>query len=184
MSRLLLPLTLTCFGILTLNRTSANPHEDPPTKPNFDGTWTLDLDASDSLEPLMRRIGANFIERKFASLARLAATFRQSDQVITVATRGPGGFALDEILYPDGRSRPSNLQLLGALSVSVRTSWPKDNQQLIAMYQIKTKQGKAGQLAIKRSLINDGKTEVVAYTLELDGDTDQISARQLWNKQA
>ena len=132
----------------------------------------------------MRRIGANFIERKFASLARLAATFRQSDQVITVATRGPGGFALDEILYPDGRSRPSNLQLLGALSVSVRTSWPKDNQQLIAMYQIKTKQGKAGQLAIKRSLINDGKTEVVAYTLELDGDTDQISARQLWNKQA
>ena len=132
----------------------------------------------------MRRIGANFIERKFASLARLTATFRQSDQVIKVATRGPVRFALDETLYPDGRSRPSNLQLLGALSVSVRTSWPKDNQQLIAMYQIKTKQGKAGQLAIKRSLINDGKTEVVAYTLELDGDTDQISARQLWNKQA
>src|SRR5262249_48731623 len=139
---------------------------------------------SDSLEPLMRHIGASFIERKFASLAKLSATFHQSDQVITVATRGPGGFALDETLYPDGRSRPSNLQLLGALSVSVKASWPKDHQRLIATYQIKTKQGKQGQLDIKRSLINELKTEVVAYTLELNGESDKISARQLWNKQA
>jgi len=181
--RIVLPLTLACFAIFTMARTSANPNEDRPSKPNFGGTWTLDLQASDSLEPLMKHIGANFIERKFASMAKLNATFQQSDEVITVATRGPGGFALDEILYPDGRSRPSNLQLLGALSVGVRTTWPKDDQQLIVTYQIKTKQGKEGRLAIKRSLINEGKIEVVAYTLELNGDTGEVSARQFWNKQ-
>jgi hypothetical protein len=47
----------------------------------------------------MKEIGATLLERKFATWAKLTATFHQSDQVITAATRGPGGFALDETLY-------------------------------------------------------------------------------------
>ena len=47
-------------------------------------------------------------------------------------------------------------------------------------YQIKTKRGQEGQLIVNRYLINEGKTEVVVFTLKLNAEPDQISARQLW----
>jgi len=45
---------LACLGVFSLPETSAAPKPDQPDKPNFSGTWTLDLKASDSLEPLMK----------------------------------------------------------------------------------------------------------------------------------
>jgi hypothetical protein len=170
---------LSCFCVFGLPQTSAAPNPDPSDKPNFNGTWTLDLKASDSLEPIMKKVGARLLEQKFASRTNLKATVHQTEQVITVATRGRG-FALDETLYPDGRSHPSNLQLLGANCLTARTTWSKDQQQLVVTYQIKTKRGQEGQLIVNRYLINEGKTEVVLFTLKLNAEPDQISARQLW----
>ena len=83
-----------CLGVFSPSRISAT------TKPDFNGTWELDHQASSSLEPLMDKIGAGFVERKLAAVAPLRATFHQSEDVVTVATRAPG-FAVDEILYLD-----------------------------------------------------------------------------------
>ena len=130
----------------------------------------------------MERIGAGLLERKSAGSAELKATIHQTEQVITVATRGRG-FALDETLYLDGRSHPSKLQLLGANCLTGTTAWSKDQKQLVVTYQIKTKQGKEGQLIVKRYLINEGRTEVAVFTLKLNAEPDQISARQIWPKQ-
>jgi hypothetical protein len=174
---------LGCFGILGLLQASAAPTPDQSDKPDFSGTWTLDSKASASLEPLIKKIGGNLIEQKFDAWANLKATIQQNEQVITVATRAPG-FALDETLYLDGLRHPSNLPLLGATSLTARTAWSKDQKQLVVTYQIKTKQGKEGQLIVKRYLINEGKTEVVIFTLALNSEPDQISARQIWPKQA
>jgi hypothetical protein len=174
---------LACLGVFSLPQTSAAPKADQPEKPNFSGTWTLDLKASDPLEPLMKRVEANLLERTYAASVKLKAIFHQTEQVLTVATRGPG-FALDETLYLDGRTVPSNLKILGATAIKTRTGWSKDHNQLVATYQIKTKQGKEGQLIIKRYLINEGKTLVVAFTLKLNAEPDKISARQIWPKQA
>jgi hypothetical protein len=156
---------------------------DQSAKPNFNGTWTLDRKASASLEPLMKKVGARLLERTFASWIDLKAEIRQTEQVIAVATRGCG-FALDQTLYPDGRSYPSNLELLGANCLTARTAWSRDQKQLVVTYEIKTKQGKEGQLILTRYLINGGKTEVVVFTLKLNAESDQISARQIWHKQA
>jgi hypothetical protein len=54
----------------------------------------------------MKQIGAGLPEQKYATSTRLKATFHQTEQVLTIATRGPG-FALDETLYLDGRTDPS-----------------------------------------------------------------------------
>jgi len=80
-----------------------------------------------------------------SSFIKDKATIHQTEQVITVATRGRG-FALDETLCPDGRSHPSTLQLLGANCLAVRTAWSEDQKRLVVTYQVKTKQGKEGQL--------------------------------------
>jgi len=112
---------LACLGVFSLPQAFAALEPNQPDKPNFSGTWTLDLKASTSLEPLMKQIGASLLERKYAASAKLKATFHQTEHVLTVATRGPG-FALDETLYIDGRTQPSNLKLLGATSLKTRTA--------------------------------------------------------------
>jgi hypothetical protein len=73
---------------------------------------------------------------------------------------------------------------LGATSLKTTTAWSKDHQQLIETHQIKTKQGKEGQLIIERYLTNEGETLVAAYTLKLDAEPNQTSARQVWHKEA
>jgi len=174
---------LACFGFFSLPQISAAPKADGPDKPNFSGAWTLDLSASNSMDLLMTRIGASFLERKYAAWTKLTAALHQTDDVLKIAARGPG-FALDETLYLDGRNDTGNLQLLGATSLNTRTVWSKDNQQLVETHQIRTKQGKEGQLVIKRYLTNEGKTLVAVYSLQLKTDPNKISAQQVWNKQA
>ena len=174
---------LAWFGIFSLPQAPAAPKPDQPDKPNFSGTWTLDLKASTSLDPLMTQIGAGFLDRKYAAHTKLKATLDQTADVLTIAARGPG-FALNQTLYLDGRNHPGNLQLLGATSVNTKAAWSKDYKLLVETHQIKTKQGKEGQLIIKRYLINEGKTLVAAYTLKLNAEPQTTSARQIWHKQA
>jgi hypothetical protein len=131
----------------------------------------------------MQKIGASLLDQKLADLAPVTATVHQTEDVVTVATRAPG-FALDETLYLDGGNHPSNIELLGGTTLNSRALWSKDYQQLIASYQIKTKEGKEGQLIIKRYLIDGMKSEGVVFTLKLNGQPDEISVRQTWYKQA
>jgi hypothetical protein len=112
---------IACLGVFRPSQTSAAPKPDQPDKSNLSGTWMLDLKASTSVEPLMKQIGTGLLERKYATSTKLKATFHQTEQVLTIATRGPG-FALDETLYLDGRTDPSNQQLLGATALKTRTA--------------------------------------------------------------
>ena len=173
---------LACFGVFSLPQTSAAPKPDQPDKPNLSGIWILDLKASTSVGPLMKQIGAGLLDRTYAASTKLKATVHQTEQILTIAARGPG-FALDETLYLDGRTDLSNQQLLGATAVETRAAWSQDGKRLVATHQIKTKQGKQGQLIITRYLINEGKSLVAVYTLKLDAEPE-TSARQIWNKQA
>ena len=173
---------LAWLALFDLPQAPAITKPDHSDKPNFSGNWTLDLQASTSLEPLMNQIGAAVLDRKYAAQTRLTATLQQTEDVLTVATRGPG-FVLDQTLYLDGRDDSGNTELLGATSVSAKTGWSKDSKQLVETHQIKTKQGKDGELTIKRSLLDEGKTLVVTFNLKLNAGPDQTSARQIWRKQ-
>ena len=173
---------LACFSFFSQPQASAAPKPDKPDKPNLSGIWILDLKASTSVGPLMKQIGAGLVDRTYAALTKLKATLHQTEQVLTIAARGPG-FSLDETLYLDGRIDLTNQELLGATAFKTRTAWSADRKRLVATHQIKTKQGKQGQLIITRYLINGGKSLVAVYTLKLDAEPE-TSARQIWNKQA
>src|ERR1700739_2483590 len=173
---------LVWIGLFSLPKTSAALQQDQADDRNFSGTWALDLKGSTSFEPLMKQMGASFLERTYAASVTLKATLHQTELVMTIAARGPG-FAFDEILYLDGRTAPSNLGVLGATSLKTTTAWSKDHQQLIETHQIKTKQEKEDHLIIERYLIDEGQTLVAAYTLKLNADPNQTSARQIWHKE-
>jgi hypothetical protein len=174
---------LACLAVFNLPQTSALTKPDQSDKPDFTGNWTLDLGASTPLEPLMNQIGAGPLDLKYAAVTTLKATLKQTEDILTVATRGPA-FALNQTLYLDGRNDQSNLQLLGATSIKTNTVWSKDFKQLVETHEIRTKQGKDGQLTIKRYLIDDGKILVAAYTLRLKEEPNQTSARQIWRREA
>ena len=173
---------LVCFAIFSPSRTSAATKLAQHQKPNFTGAWVLDLQASTSLDALMTQIGASFLERKYAAHTRLKAKLQQNADVLTISARGPG-FALDQTLYLDGRNDPSYLQILGATSVNTKTVWSNDYQQLVETHHIRTKQGRDGELIIKRSLIDNGKTVVAVMILKLEKEPAATSARQIWHKQ-
>jgi hypothetical protein len=170
-----------CCGVFSPPRVGATTKTTQADKPNFTGAWVLDLQASTSLDALMTQIGAGFIDRKYAAHVKLKATLQQTDDVLTIAARGPG-FALDQTLYLDGRNDPSNLQILGATSVNTKTVWSKHEKKIVEMHHIRTKQGKEGELTIKRNLIDQGKAVEVLYTLKLEEEPTPTSARQIWRK--
>ncbi|MBV8417664.1 MAG: hypothetical protein JO251_20885 [Verrucomicrobia bacterium] len=170
---------LACFAIFDPPRTSAGTKPDQRNKPNFSGAWVVDLQASTSLDPLMTQIGAGFLDRKYAAHAKLKARLQQTDDLLTIVARGPG-FAFNQTLYLDGRNDPGYVQILGATSVNAKTVWSEDYKQLTETHHIRTKQGKDGQLTIKRNLDDQGKALVVTYTLKLDEESNPTSARQIW----
>jgi hypothetical protein len=173
---------LVCLGVLSLSETSAAPKPVQPDKPDLSGIWNLDLKASTSAGPLIKQIGGSLVDRAYVASTKLKATLHQTEQVLTIAARGPD-FAIDQTLYLDGRTVTSNKQLLGATALNTRAAWSEDGKRLVATSQIKTKQGKQGQLIITRYLMNGGKNLVAVYTLKLDGEPE-TSARQVWVKQA
>jgi hypothetical protein len=111
------------------------------------------------------------------SLAALASLSLFSPPWTSAATR------------PDPPSKPNfsgtrTLDLSASTSLNTRTVWSADAKQLVATHQIKTKQGKEGQLIVTRYLIDDGDTLMVAFTLRLNAEPDEVFARQIWHKQA
>jgi hypothetical protein len=61
---------LACFGLFSPPWAFAATKPDQPDKPDFSGTWTLDLRASTPLEPLLKEAGASIVEQKFATGSR------------------------------------------------------------------------------------------------------------------
>ena len=171
----------TGFGVFSPPRTFATTKSTQADRPDFTGAWVLDLQSSTSLDALMTQIGAGFIDRKYAAHVKLKATLQQTGDILTIAARGPG-FALDQTLYLDGRNDPSSFQILGATSVNTKTVWSKHDKKIVEMHRIRTKQGKEGELTIKRNLADEGKSVVVFYTLKLDEAPAPTPARQIWRK--
>ena len=77
--RLLLATLITLLGLALSGLASVN----------FNGTWVLDLKASDSPEPMLKRMGVSALERKLAASTRLESTYSQSGNLLTITTRGP-----------------------------------------------------------------------------------------------
>ncbi len=68
---------------------------------DFNGTWILDLKASDSPESMLKRMGISFLERKLAATIELDAKYSQSSTELSIDTHGLA-FSRRENLHLDG----------------------------------------------------------------------------------
>jgi hypothetical protein len=95
----------------------------------FNGTWVLDLKASDSPERMLKRMGVSALERKLAGSTKLESTYSQSGNLVTITTRGPA-FSRTEHLRLDGH--PETKTEKGTGTYTIRTSWSHYGKELIS----------------------------------------------------
>jgi hypothetical protein len=148
---------------------------------NFTGTWVLDLKASDSPAPMLKRLGRSALERTLAGSTKLEATYRQSGNLLTITSRGPG-FSRTEHLRLDGHPETKTEKMTGPYTM--RTSWSHHGQELISTNTFRTKDGKNAELIVTRKLADGGNTLVLSQTLKIEGERPEPVLRRIFRRKA
>jgi hypothetical protein len=146
---------------------------------NFNGTWVLDLKASDSPEPMLKRMGVSALERKLADSTKLESTYGQSGDLLTITTRGPA-FSRTEHLRLDGH--PETKTEKGTGTYTIRTSWSHHGKELISTSTFRTKNGRNAELIVARKLADGGNTLVLSQTLKIEGGPQERVLHRIWRR--
>jgi hypothetical protein len=146
---------------------------------DFSGTWVLDLKASGSPEPILKRLGASWIERTLGSSVKLESTYIQTPSMLTVHLRGPG-FRRTDKMRTDNQPETKEDTRTGAYTI--RTWWSGDGKRLISAVSFRTKDSRDAQLTIVRELADGGKTLMLSGTLKITGDPETWKLRRVWRK--
>jgi hypothetical protein len=146
---------------------------------DFSGKWVLDLHSSSSSDPMLKRLGVPWIERKLAAAIKLESTYTQSPSLLTIHTHGPA-FSRTERIRLDNQPETRTEALTGPYTI--RTRWSPNGAQLISTISFRTKDGHDAQLIVVRQLGDAGKTLVLTQTLKVTGDSGTWMVRRVWRK--
>src|SRR4029077_4778580 len=103
---------------------------------DFSGTWVLDLRASSSPEPILKRLGASWAERTLGSSLQLQSTYTQTPDLLTVHIRGPG-FNRTDVMRIDHKRETKEDPRAGLYTI--RSFWAAHGTQLISAISLRTK---------------------------------------------
>ena len=148
---------------------------------DFSGTWVLDLKASDSPEPILKRMGTSTLERIFAASTKLESTYRQSKNLLTITTRGPL-FSRTEQLRLDGAPEMKTEKTTGPYTI--RNAWSHHGKELISTSTFRTRDGKNAELTVTRKLADGGNTLVLTQGLKIEGEPPEPVVRRIWRRKA
>jgi len=148
---------------------------------DFSGTWVLDLKASDSPDPILKRMGASALELMFAGSTKLESTYRQSRNLLTITTRGPF-FSRTEQLRLDGALETKTEKKTG--SYTIRNVWSNHGKELISTSAFRTRDDKNAELTVTRTLADRGNTLVLTQRLKVEGEPPQPVVRRIWRRKA
>lgn len=144
--------------------------------PDYTGTWTLDLAASDSVDPLMKAQGQSWIARRAARRMKVTQTLAQTEQSLTADLDSSLGHRHETLpIGGDWEVRTSD----DGSSVKVRTAWVGD--ALVTETQLRLNDGSPAELGISRTLADGGRTMVQTLALRR-GDQPTISARRVFRR--
>ena len=157
------PVVVTLFLALALAGGAA-----AADRPDFSGTFKLDLKASDSLDEMLKAQGASWVERKAAGAVVVTQTVRHRGDVIEIQAKSSFKTSKETIRIGAGwEERETELGKGRA-----RTDWDADGKTLVTRVEVKPKKGDAAEFTIRRSLADEGQTTVQALELRAkDGKT-------------
>jgi hypothetical protein len=146
---------------------------------DLSGTWVLDLRASSSPDPMLKRLGASWVARQFGGSLQLTATYIQTPDSLTAHLRGVG-FQSTYVVRIDNKPQMQQDPLLGRYTI--RTFWSGNGTQLISAVSLRTKDSRDAQVTIVRELADGGKTLNIAGTLKITGESGTWTLRRIWRK--
>jgi hypothetical protein len=146
---------------------------------DFSGTWVLDLRASSSPEPILKRLGASWVERTLGGSLKLESTYTQTPHLLTVHLRGPA-FNRTDVMRID--NQPETKEEARTGRYTIRTFWSAHGTQLISAISLRTKDSRDGQFTIVRELADGGKTLTLTGTLKITGESGTYTVRRVWRK--
>jgi hypothetical protein len=146
---------------------------------DFSGTWVLDLRASSSPEPILKRLGASWVERTLGGSLKLESTYTQTPHSLTVHLRGPA-FNRTDVMRIDNQPETKEDSRTGRYTI--RTWWSGHGKQLVSAVSLRTKDSRDAQLTIVRELADGGRTLILAGTLKITGDAGTWTVRRVWRK--
>ncbi|HEY0789625.1 MAG TPA: hypothetical protein VGD78_01055 [Chthoniobacterales bacterium] len=144
---------------------------------DLSGAWVVDLNASDSLQPLSGRLHASWWRRWLMDAGE--ATYRQNKDQLTIVT-GPFLFLQVERLRLDGQ--PQSKNVLIASPCTQRTFWSADGKQLISTTSFQTAEGKEARLRVARQLADGGQNLVIMESLDVTGELPPPLLRRVWRR--
>jgi len=164
---------------------------------DFTGRWVLDLQASDSMDELLKVLGRSWVDRKISSKTETIQKITQTVTELTIQTfinteikaaksaiqksatflnvkvpKAPSLgkiFAKTDVLSLDGSEQVKSTDGIALGKVLVRTVWSDDNQVLVSKTELNTQAG-PGTLINTRFLENND-TMVLTIQLEMKNGT-------------
>jgi hypothetical protein len=146
---------------------------------DFSGTWVLDLRASNSSDPMLKRLGVSWIERKLADSIELESIYTQTTSLLTIHTRGPA-FGRTELIRIDGQPETKEERLTGPYTI--QTEWINRGMKLLSTISFRTKDRRDAQLTVVRELADGGKTLLLTQTLKVSDESAPWIVLRVWRK--
>ena len=146
---------------------------------DFSGTWVLDLRASNSSDPMLKRLGVSWIERKLADSIELESIYTQTTSLLTIHTRGPA-FGRTELIPIDGQPETKEERLTGPYTI--QTEWINRGMKLLSTISFRTKDRRDAQLTVVRELADGGKTLLLTQTLKVSDEPAPWIVLRVWRK--
>ena len=148
--------------------------------PNFEGTWVLDLEASESVEPLLAAQGASWAERKLADSVVITQEVSQKEGKVTLEVSSVATNRTDVLLPGEGWKASDARR---AETARTRCYWIEGGSKLVTETEMTFEDGEKATMLTTRSLAADGQTTIILIEFKKPDGTHK-KAKRVLRKQA
>ncbi len=141
---------------------------------DFNGTWVLDLSASDSPEEFMKAQGVSLLVRKAAASMVVTQAYTASDAAVTIAVSSS---AKDETQQLTVDNTPRTVE--GENGPATARHYWADDGALVSEIALTMASGDAGNITTRRSISGATMTQVITL---VTGD-ETVTMKRVFTKQ-
>jgi len=146
--------------------------------PDFTGVWRLDLDASTSLDAMLKLQGISRFKRHAMAKTVVTQTIEQQPDRITIHVDSKHRHAVEDLVL-DGRFRPATTP--DGQKITRRAFWTDGGRAVVAEARVVLKDGRPAVLRTERRMAEDGATLVMLVILTAEDGT-RLEATRIFRR--
>jgi len=152
--------------------------DSEPLHPDLSGVWVLDLDASDSLDDMLKRQGISGVRRRIMRKTVVTQSIEHRGNTLTIHVDSKHKHATEHLIL-DGESRPAKTP--EGQDIMQKALWSENGLEVISRADVVLDDGSSAVLEIRRRLGPEGSTLLMEIYLRPE-DGDILYARRVFRK--